>query len=230
MAGWREELHPRDQRGRFTFKGSVPAVSIKHTVTNLDDVERVSDEDILDVFGRMSRAKKLDDKTLTRLLAELARREGLAQLPPPAPVTDEERHCDQLIARGYSYAEAYEEAYGRSAGRGSGEVIERRAGETLDHARRRAYAEMVTLQALQAEEATRANLVSKKCRGVDPVTLWSAAAAHARRCASEELKRWWEANGGRRTYTEWRASLGDAGARRKAAAARTAGNGKDFGV
>src|SRR5205085_7457706 len=152
---------------------------------------------------------------------ELARREG-GELPEPDD-TPEQKHIDDLVRRGYSYAEAYTEAYGRSGGRAdeSAALVDRRKGESLEQARRRAYRELVALEALQAEEATRGNLVHPRCRGVDPVALWSGPPARARKCATEELLRWWEEHGGRHTWTEWRAQLvGTSSARAKAAAHR----------
>jgi hypothetical protein len=218
---WREDLHPRDARGRFAVKGSAPVPQIKAT---LADLTAAPDDDLFDVFHRLSSRSKLDTKSLTAIGAELARREGLAKLPPAAEPTPEEAHADDLIRRGYSYAEAYTEAYGKPAGRGDGVQIERREGESLEHARRRAYAELVDLQALQAEEATRANLVKGKCRGTDPAALWSASPARARRCATDELKMWWQDNGGRLTYQAWKDQL------KGRATASTSGNGQDYGI
>ena len=226
---WREDLHPRDTRGRFAPRGSSPAVQIKATLTNLHEA---SDDDLMDVFHRLSSTKRLDQRSLARIDAELARRDEVAKLPPPDD-TPEQIHIDQLVSRGYSYAEAYTEAYGVSGGRedqGAG-LVERRAGETPEQARRRAYAEVVALESLQAEEATRGNLLSKKCPDADATALWSAPPARARKCASEELLRWWEANGGRRTYTDFRAQLVGGGQARRAAKDKAlAGSGRDFGV
>lgn len=228
---WREELHPRDTRGRFTRKGSLPTVSIKTTLANL---AAASDDDLLDVFHRLSATKRLDEKSLRAIDAELARREGVADLPA-AEDTPQQRQLDDLVRRGWSYAEAYAEAYGASAGRVDSQqqaaLLDRRKGESLEHARRRAYAELVALEALQAEEATRGNLLAHRCRDLDPAALWSGPAARARKCASEELKRWWEDHGGRRTYTQFRATLvGTSGARKAAEKVRLGGSGRDFGL
>jgi hypothetical protein len=228
---WREDLHPRDAHGRFAHKGALPAISIKATLANL---RVASDDELMDVYHRLSATKRLDTRKLAAIDAELARREGAPDLAEPDD-TPEQLHVDQLVARGYSYAEAYAEAYGTS-GRDvdrdqAAALVDRRKGETLEQARRRAYAEMVTLQALQAEEATRGNLTSKRCPGVDPAALWSGPAARARKCASEELLRWWESNGGRTTYTEFRAQLvNTSGARRAAENVRLGGSGRDFGT
>lgn len=228
---WREELHPRDGRGRFAPKGSLPAVSIKRTLAAL---QVASDEDLMDVFHRLSSTKKLDKASLAAIDAELARRDGTADLPPPED-TPAQKHVDQLVGRGWSYAEAYAEAYGRSgkaiAAQERASLVERRKGESLEQARRRAYRELVALQALQAEEATRGNLTSRRCAQVDPMTLWSAPPERARRCASEELQRWWDSQGGRMTYAQWRAQLVTTrGARAAAQRSRLAGSGRDFGL
>lgn len=227
---WREELHPRDARGRFAHKGTLPAVSIK---TTLNNPRAASTDDLLDVFHRLSSRKQLSVKTLKIIDDELKRREGVDELPP-ADDTPEQKHVDELVRRGWDYADAYAEAYGKShkqvARERQAALVDRRAGESTEQARRRAYRELIALQALQAEEATRGNLLAKSCRDVDVTTLWGAAPARARRCASEELKRWWEDHG-RLTYGEFRAQLAGTGAARSsAAAARQRGAGKDFGL
>ena len=228
---WREELHPRDARGRFARKGSMPAVSIKTTLSNL---QMASDDDLFDVYHRLSSTKRLDKRSLAAIDAELARREGKASLPPPVD-TPEQVKVDELVGRGYSYAEAFAEAYGRSSASVAREqadvALDRRRGETREQAIRRSYQAMVALESLQAEEATRGNLLSRRCPHADPRSLWSGPAARARKCASEELLRWWEEHGGRRTYTEWRARFVAPGRARQAAErSRLAGSGRDFGT
>jgi hypothetical protein len=229
---WREELHPRDDRGRFARKGALPAVSIKATLTNL---RLASDDQLFDIFHRISARKKPSIEQLTAIDAELARRDGTAELAEVEPPTENERRTDELVTRGWSYADAYAEVHGLSAKRIAQQqkaaLIDRRAGETLETARRRAYREMMALSALQAEEATRGNLLTHPCRSVDPASLWSATPSRANRCASEELKRFWESHGGRPTYAEWKARLGgDHRQRAAAAAGRGAAAGRDFGV
>lgn len=209
----------------------MSAVSIKATLSNLSVA---SDDDLLDVFGRLSIAKQLRKRDLAAIDAELLRREGVGEFPAPI-ATPEQQRVDELVRRGYPYAEAYAEAYGVSPGRVAAEeraaLVDKRAGETREQAIRRGYAEMVTLQALQAEEVTRGNLLSGRCPGVDAASLWSGQGARARKCASEELLRFWEELGGRRTYTEFRAGLvGGRSARVKAEAVRAGGQGRDFGV
>lgn len=226
---WREELHPRDARGRFVHKGAAAAVSLKSTLAN---PSTASADDLMDVFHRLSSQKKLSVRNLKIIDEELARREGTEDLAP-ADDTPEQRQVDSLVRRGWDYADAYQEVYGRGGERGEAEqeyaTLGPRRGETTEQARRRAYREMVALSALQAEEATRGNLLAKGCENVPVTTLWGAAPARARKCASEELKRWWEQHG-RVTYAEFRAQLGGTGVRRARASAALAGAGRDFGV
>jgi hypothetical protein len=228
---WRSDLHPRDAKGRFANKGSLPAVSIAATMANL---RAASDDDLMDVFHRLSARKILDKRALAAMDTELARREGIEDLTE-ATASPEQTRVDELVRRGWSYPEAYAEAYGRSAKRAASQerasLVERQRGESVESARRRAYREMVALNALQAEEATRGNLVTHRCRDVDPTSLWSAPPARARKCASPELLEFWEAHGGRLTYAQFRAQLvGTGAARGVAAAQRQAGAGRDFGL
>lgn len=218
-ADWREELHPRDARGRFVRKGTKTAVPIAKTLAH---IEKATDDDLFDLFHRIGTTNKYNPKTLAKIDAELARREGLPKLPPPTD-TPEQTKLDDLVRRGYSYADAYADVYNKRVTEST--HVERRAGEPIEKARRRAYAEVVALEALQAEEATRGNLVSKRCPGVHPELLWNANPQQARKCASEDLKRWWEGNGGRHTYRDWKA-----GTRGHARETVTAGQGRDFGV
>lgn len=211
---WREELHPRHPNGRFAPKGTTPAVSITKTLANLGSV---SDDDLFDVFHRMSSRKQLDRRSLAIVDAELARREGLAKLPPPDD-TPEQVRLDDMVRRGASYAEAYADVYGGPQGAAEA-TVERRKGETTHQARRRAYSELVALQALQAEEATRGHLLRGGCQHVDPMTLWSAPPNRALKCASEELQRWWADNGGRLNYDTWLRML--SGKRRQLVGARS---------
>lgn len=228
---WREELHPRDEAGRFARKNSLSAVSIKNTLANL---HMASDDELLDVFGRLSRAKRLRTKDFLAIDAELTRRDNPdgPGLPEPDP-SPEQARVDQLVGRGWSYADAYAEVYEASTGRGDehADLVDKRKGETREQAVRRSYAELVALQALQAEEATRGNLVRPGCRGIDPIALWSGRADRARKCASEELARWWEENGGRKNYTQYKAELtGGSAGRRRSRATAGAGSGRDFGL
>lgn len=224
MAGWREEDHPRDEAGRFTVKGMGAAVQIRRTV---ERVASAPDEDLLSVFVRLAGKPKLsrtDERRLLALDAEMQRRDAGGE-PEPTP---EERRCDELIASGSSYEDAYREVYGDGD---RDDDSDRRKGESREQARRRQYAELTALAVLQAESATRGHLLTKAAQaaGVSPVSLFSGPRSRARKYASEELLRWWEDHP-RTTYAEYRAErVGDSGgARRARDNRRQANNGEDF--
>ncbi|RGC64994.1 hypothetical protein C5N14_30860 [Micromonospora sp. MW-13] len=223
MAAWREEDHPRDERGRFASKGALAAHQIGRTVAS---PTTASDEALLDVFVRVAGKAKLsprDEAALVALDAEMQRRDAGGEREPTA----QERAVDDLVGAGRSYEEAYREVYGDLGADDS----DRRRGESREQARRRQYAELTALAVLQAESATRGNLLAKSAAaaGVDPVSIFSGPRARARKHASEELLRWWEDHP-RITYAEYRADqLGDAaGGRRARAARKQASNGRDF--
>lgn len=215
---------------RITGKGnpSIEQVRAQLRAATLDQ--------LLDGFAAISRqpAGAGRDQSLQELDAELARREGTAALT----VTDDHRsrQLDDLVARGWSYTDAYAEVHHLDAAQLDREArmqlvdAERRPGERRDATIRRMYAETVYLQWLQAEDATRGNLLNKagRAKGIDPTTLWSGPAARARKYASPELLEWWEANGGRVNSAQYRAQF--TGDRAGAQAARQAGAGRDRGV
>lgn len=237
MAKWREEDHPRDAAGRFARKGSMSAVSIKRTLGNL---RMSTDDDLLDVYTRLIRRKDamrgLTKQQIDSLDAELARREGSAELEAVTQDTPQERRIDDLIGRGWPPADAYAEVYGdkmRVSDKASAVDADRRKGETREQALRRQYQEVTYLGMLQAEEWTRGNLLNKagQAAGVDPASLFSGRRDRARTYASEELKRFWEQVTPRQTYQEFRAGrIGDSAAKNRAQASRLAGAGRDFGL
>lgn len=163
--------------------------------------------------------------------AEAARAEREAE-------AERERRLDELVARGWSWAEAYAEAYGldeeemRRQELAAAVDAQRQAGETRDQTVRRLYDEWVHLQWIAAEKATNGYLLNTAgvAASVDPLSLWGGNVERARKYASEELRRWWEDHP-RKTYTEFRAEL--LGRDRDVAAARRSagrGNGRDFGL
>jgi len=174
---------------------------------------------------------------LAALDAELARREGLSVLPPPA--TDPRaRRVDELVAKGWSYVDAHADAHGLDPEKMAREErdalvdVHRQPGERREQTLRRMYAEHVHMEYRQAEDVTRGNLLSRegRAKGIDPASLWSGPAARARKYASDELKQWWEATGGRRTWAEFRSQYGTSSQRRAAREASLAGAGRDFGL
>lgn len=225
MAAWREEDHPRDERGRFTFKGMQTAVQIRRTV---EAPESAHEEDLIDVFVRLAGKSKLsrkDERRLQVLDAELKRREAGGERQPTA----QERRVDELVSDGWSYEDAYREAYGGAEG--NEDDSDRRRGESREQMRRRHFSELTALAVLEAEDATRGNLLNKAGRaaGIDAASLFTGNRARARKYASEELLRWWEQHP-RRTYAEYRAEvMGDSTAARSARRSRRqASNGEDF--
>lgn len=228
MAAWREEDHPRDEAGRFTFKGAQAAVQRRRTV---DRAESADESDLLDVYVRI--AGKPDDKVtakdrrdLERLDKELARRQAGGEQQP----TPEQRRVDELLAEGASYDDAYRAAYGRD-GEDQDDDSDRRQGETREKMRRRHYAELTALRMMEAEEAL-GYLTNKAgtAAGIDPASLFSGPEARARKWASEELLRWWEDHP-RITYAEYRADrVGNAGAGQRARkSSRAAATGRKYG-
>lgn len=201
------------------------------------NLAQATDRQLLDEFRRVS-AQPPDtpgvDQALQAIDAELARREGTPDLTPTD--TPQARHVDDLLARGWGYLDAYAEAHGLDQSTLEREQrmqlvdLERRPGERRAQTIRRMYAEMVAMAYLQAEEDTRGNLLSRAGRaaGIDPATLWSGTSARARKYASDELKQWWEEHGGRITVAEFAAQF--SGDRALAAAARGAGQGRDYGI
>lgn len=226
MAAWREEDHPRDERGRWIPAGVRAAVQMKRTLERLTSS---TDEELLDVYMRIGARDKLSKKQaeqIAALDAELARREAGGEVEP----TPEQKRVDELLAEGASYDEAYREAYG---GGDSDDTSGRRKGETKEQFRRREWQELAYVSMLEAEEWTRGNMMTKEAelKGISYATLFTGTRAQADKYASEELKRYWAEVNPRRTYAEYRAErVGDSGAAGKAREKRrTAGNGKDFG-
>lgn len=227
MAAWREEDHPRDERGRFTVKGMQAAASIRRTIAHPQSAD---DSALLDVFGRIGAKKRLsrrDIAALESLDAELARREAGGE---PAP-TPEQVRVDQLVAGGASWDDAYREAYGRE-GDHLDDDSDRQAGETREQMRRRQFTELTYITMLQAEDWCNGHMLTKEGESLNMrvVTLFSGPRARAEKYASEELRRFWTEVQPRMTYAEYRAErVGDAtGARKAREARRTATNGKDF--
>jgi hypothetical protein len=140
------------------------------------------------------------------------------------------------MARGWSYTDAYAEVHHLDPAKLSQQqrlaTVEaaRRKGERRADTIRRMYQEWLYVSWLQAETATRGNLLSKagRAKGIDPPMLWLGPAARARKYASPELKQWWETHGGRTTFTQWSAQF--TGDRRRAQAAQLAGSGRDYGI
>lgn len=228
MASWWEadEYGPRDDSGRWVGYGGARASDTLRRV--LGAPEQASDDEVMDAFGRLSRVKKLtaDRVALLDVLgAELDRRDereraARAEAEDPPEVREARLRADELIAAGVPWSEAFQEAFAAVAGdEGALTDVDRRQGETREQTRRRLYQEQTYLVMLQAEAHCRGHLLTAACRerGVSPAALFSGPANRARKCASEDLLRFWTEVEPRRTYQEWRSErlTGSQGARQR---------------
>jgi hypothetical protein len=149
---------------------------------------------------------------------------------------EQEQRINALLAKGLDFEEAYAEVHDLDAdalkrARASG-TVDKRSGETTDAAVKRQYDEKIHLQYLQAEREIRGHALTPQGRseGIDPVELLSGDVRRFRKYASEDLQRWVAENGGRTTFTQFRAQV--LGRDRDKATAKVqalAGNGRDFG-
>jgi hypothetical protein len=146
------------------------------------------------------------------------------------------KKIEALIGRGWDYLDAYADVHQVDAEelrkQQAGGVIDRAKGERVAEALTRMYDQHVHVAYVKAETALRGHMLSPagKSAGIDPVTLFSGPTDRARKYASEELLRWWDATGSRMTFQQFRAQVTRdakdvAGAKKTAARAQ----GKDFG-
>lgn len=195
-------------------------------------IKAMGDDELFDKFAELSKQDTLDEPLMQRLIADMDRREQGAG--KPAELTAEQKRVDELVAGGRDFLSAYAEVHGKDENVLKGEqgrsAVERRPGEKSAAAVRRSYDEFTHVNYLQAEKATRGNMLNKrgKTDGVDPLTLFTGPVSRARRYASEELMRWWSTNG-RMNLTQFRAEvLGGAKDRAAAKKTRQLSNAKDF--
>ncbi|MBN1174000.1 MAG: hypothetical protein JXA67_17640 [Micromonosporaceae bacterium] len=228
------------------------------------DLQQLDDDEVLDLFSRVSAQEDVDEQALARIGDELDRRDReRAQRqaepqpeaePEPAPVddwlagpsdqwydwsdtgdvTDEQRRLDELLDQGWDYQEAWAEVHGTTVEEMVRQerlaALDRRPGESIDQAVRRAYDEWVHLQYLAAEDACRGHMLTAEGEqlGINPRELWSGNLATARRYASEDLLRWW-AEHPRKNLTQFRAEvLGRDEDIRAAERTRLQSNDRDF--
>jgi hypothetical protein len=200
------------------------------------DLQTIAEDELYDLFARVSALDDVDGLVLLRLTDEMDRREQPPAVvvadPEPPPVenwlagpvnerydwpdpdeqTAEQRHLNELIDQGWDYQEAYAEAYGLDVADLARQerlaTLDRHHGESIDQAVRRAYDEWVHLEYLDAEAATRGHMLTAEgvAAGIDPRTLWSGNLATARRYASEDLLRWWSEHP-RKNLTQFKAEL-----------------------
>jgi hypothetical protein len=196
------------------------------------DLDTLSDAELAGLLGLHGD----DDAVADRILAEMDARDAG---PPPIVNTPEEDRVDALIAKGYSYLDAYASVHdldpAELARQEAGAALDvgRMSGESRDQAVKRMYAEWVQTEYLAAEEATNGQILTREAwaAGVDPLSLFSGPAHIARSRAAEELLRWWGETGRRKTLTEFRADMLRREQDQQAAArTRLGANGQEFGV
>lgn len=199
-------------------------------------IQAMPDDELFDLFAALSKEDQLDEPLMRRLIADMDRREQGAGGPAGPELTPEQKRVDELVAKGRDFLSAYAEVHGEDEEKLRGEAgagtLDRRPGETKAAAVRRSYDEFTHLKYLQAEKATRGNMLNRagKAAGIDPLTLFTGPVSRARRYASEELARWWASGGNERmTLTQFRAQvLGGAKDRAEADKTRKLSNARDF--
>lgn len=206
------------------------------------DLAELPDDRIAELFQQYS----ANAAVVAALMAEMDRRDQQPAEPtePTEPTepseaeqwaqaAEEASPLDEWLAQGYTVDEAIEAVYGdvEEEHTPMQAMVTGQGGSKKEQVRQ-AYYDWVETQFVAAEEATRGNLLNKagQAAGVDPKSLFSGPASRARKYASEELKRWWQANP-RMTLTEFRAqALGWASDKAAARKAREQGAGREFGL
>lgn len=152
---------------------------------------------------------------------------------------------DELVAKGWTYIEAYADVHGldpaelqREERMAEVRQAQRLHGGAAELHMCAKYNEETDLRWMAAEHATDGHMLNMAGRAaaldrnrkvpINGRMLFSGPAAVARRYASDELKAWWEAHGGRVTYVEWRAKL--LGDRATVQTAARGGAGRDFNL
>ena len=226
---WGRGTRPLTNReGRKFVLGVLATLHRREPVELLDPpLESLTDDQLtertLDAFNRgdIERASDLEAEIDRRAEAEQAREEASERRRQTAQRRRQEREEAQYteIARlveeeGYDWEEAAVEVLG-----GTLEGV-RRQEYTRTHrtgsSDRRSFRDIareqyqlyIERQVVAAEQATRGYLLTSEgqARGIDPASLFSGPRARAERWASEELKRWWDANG-RMTFGEFTAEI-----------------------
>lgn len=200
------------------------------------DIQAMSGDQLFDLFAELSQHDTLDEHLMRRLVDDMDRRERATPLPAldDDAMTPQQRRVDQLVASGRDFLSAYAEVHGdderRLAEEARASGVDRKSGEDVRVAVRRSYDEWLHVAYLQAEKATRGNMLNRagKTARIDPLELFTGPVSRARRYASEELMRWWARNE-RLNFTQFRAQvLGRAGDVAAAEKTRLLSNAKDF--
>ena len=231
---------PRDARGRWVKRGGSASGPLADILQNAarpraaisdEQIRAMDDDQLYETFADISAGDSLDEGLARRLIADMDRREELARLDrehpwlAPAPEAWDWNAPAEIVEP--SARHRLDDAGRRQH---AAAAVDRRPGESVDRAVRRAYDEHVHLAYLAAEQATRGHVLNRAgaAAGINPIDLFSGPLSRVRRYASEDLLRFW-AQHGRLNFTEFRGGV--LGRERDLAAARaTAGlsAGKDF--
>ncbi len=191
------------------------------------ELERLDLGSLVSLLGQVD-----DDYSVARISAameawETSRRE---QDEEDRAFAERSAHVDQLVAEGMPELEAWAQVHGVSYEEMERDLRDgdRMDGETRDQMARRHYDLWVHNQYLQAVADTKGYLLNPEgvAAGIDEKSLFSGRRDRARKYASEELRRWFDANGWM-NFTEFKAQqLGRERDRRAALAGRRAA--RDF--
>ena len=222
---WGRGTRPLTNReGRKFVLGVLATLHRREPVELLDPpVESLTDdqlaERIMDAFmdGDLDAAARFEAELDRRAELEREREEETARRRQAAEQRRAEREDRQYaeIARlveeeGYDWEDAAAEILGVTVERIRRQDYTRthRVGDTdrrdFRTIAREQYRLFIERQVVAAENATNGYLLTPEgqSRGIDPASLFSGPRARAERWASEELKRWWDANG-RVTFAEF---------------------------
>lgn len=209
------DFHPPDAPGVRQVRGGLEGRRLN--VADLDDDALESN---MQVAIRAERFDLLDE-----LGAEAERRDRDRDDPEQS---DDLRRLDEMVAlieQGMPEADAHAEVYGGDPEefRRKQVISELRAqgyvGKGFDELARDSFKQHVAAEFMRAEQENRGYLLSREAqirnaaakpgaKMIDPRDLFEGPAHVARKHASEELRRWWDANG-RPTFEEWKTQLLD---------------------
>lgn len=175
-----------------------------------------SDDDLADALGEAGD----DDDAVTRILAELDRRDRAAQDQKRRQANKERRDAardeefDQRLEAGEDAETAYAAVYGVDEERQRREtaIASLRdagySGRGLDALTRSAFKEHAHQAYLDAEDVTRGSLLNRagQAAGIHPASLFTGPETSARKYASEELLGYWQERG-RMTLDDMKAGL-----------------------
>ncbi|MFC4014622.1 SNF2-related protein [Nonomuraea purpurea] len=194
---------------------------VAQVMAALDRVEAKNDPlagvqlDRMDLGDLVSLLAQVDDDySVARISAAMEAWEAERRVQDEEDRAFAERSArvDQLMAEGMPELEAWAQVHGLSYEQVERDVRagDRMAGETRDQMARRHYDLWLHSQYLQAVADTKGYLLNPQgvAAGVDEKSLFSGRRDRARKYASEELRRWFDANGWM-NFTEFKAQMLD---------------------